>query len=85
MLKNRVARNATDGSPKTAYHKEKRGRFVKHNILALKKIQYFQIVDSISHIGETGTNSRVLADPLSIWTKTPPSSHPQESPLPFAP
>ena len=42
VLKNRVARSAADGTPKTAYHKEKRGRFVKHNILELKKVHYFQ-------------------------------------------
>ena len=32
MLKNRVARNATDSNPKTAYHKEKRGGFVKYKM-----------------------------------------------------
>ena len=82
MLKDWVAHNATEGTTETAYHKEKPGRFVKHKILALKKLYYFQRVESLLHVSETETNPSLPAGPLDM-DKEKPLLAPQESPIPF--
>ncbi len=76
MLKKRVAHNATNGSPKTAYHTKRTRRVVKYSTSVFIKNHTFQRVTRIKQPGVAGVCTRLM-DNEAKNNPSPIPGHPQ--------
>ena len=76
MLKKRVAHNATNGSPKTAYHTKRTRRVVKYSTSVFIKNHTFQRVTRIKQPGAAGVCTRLM-DNEAKNNPSPIPGHPQ--------
>ncbi len=76
MLKKRVAHNATNGSPKTAYHTKRTRRVVKYRTSVFIKNHTFQRVTRIKQPGVAGICTRLM-DNEAKNNPSPIPGHPQ--------